>query len=358
MTLRTADFDYPLDEGLIAQSPADRRDRSRLMRLRRSDGALSHHVFADLPDLLRPGDVLVVNDTRVVPARFFCERATGGRIEGLFCGQTPSGSWEVLLRSAGRCKPGEALTLRRASGVCLVLQEKLGGGRWRVTPQPPGAAEEILRFAGRTPLPPYIRRGEQDDDGEDRRRYQTVYAARSGAVAAPTAGLHFTDDLLQELAERDIRTVAVTLHVGPGTFAPVQSDTLDGHAMHAEWYELSAEAAQTLTAARRAGRRLVAVGTTSVRVLETIAAAGQPDGELLAPGSGWTELFLYPPARFHLTDALVTNFHLPKSTLLMLVAAFCAPERLDGRETILRAYAEAARLRYRFYSYGDAMLIE
>jgi len=358
MTLNTADFDYPLDEELIAQSPADRRDRSRLMLLRRADGALSHHVFADLPTLLRSGDVLVVNDTRVIPARFFCERSTGGRIEGLFCHERPSGAWEVLLRDAGRCRPGEALALRGAPGVRLALHEKLGGGRWLVAPQPPGAAEEILRLAGRTPLPPYIRRTERDDDTDDRRRYQTVYAARGGAVAAPTAGLHFTEDLLAQLADRDIRTVAVTLHVGPGTFAPVRSDTPDGHTMHAEWYELSAPAAATLAAARRAGRRLVAVGTTSVRVLETIAAAARPGEEPPAPGGGWTDLFLYPPAAFGLTDALVTNFHLPKSTLLMLVAAFCAPGRIDGRGTLLRAYAEAARLRYRFYSYGDAMLIE
>jgi len=226
---------------------------------------------------------------------------------------------------------------------------------------PPAPAEEVLARCGRTPLPPYIRRGEAEADGTDRRRYQTVYAARAGAVAAPTAGLHLTDGLLEALGRKGVRTARVTLHVGLGTFAPVKSRDLRAHHMHREWYELTPAAADAVNAARRAGQRVVAVGTTSVRVLETAAArapADRPTDAPLAAASGWTDLFLYPPAAFRATDALITNFHLPRSTLMMLVAAFCAPGSAAGLATLKRAYAEAARLQYRFYSYGDAMLIE
>ncbi len=357
MDLKTSDFDFFLDETLIAQKPAPQRDASRLMVLDRRDGQVTHHVFADIVDLLRNDDLLVVNDTRVIPARFVCRRATGGRIDGLFCGEPAAGQWEVMLRNARRCRPGEALELAGSGGVSLVLGENLGKGRWLVEPQPPGAAEDILARAGATPLPPYIHRSDADpdrDDDEDRRRYQTVYAERPGAVAAPTAGLHFTHDLLEALARKGVRTARVTLHVGPGTFAPVVSDDPADHQMHSEWYQLSTHAADAINAARAAGRRVVAVGTTSVRVLETAAAQGLP----LSARSGETDIFIYPPAEFRLVDVLITNFHLPCSTLLMLVAAFCSPGDTSGVEMILSAYRQAVASKYRFYSYGDAMLIE
>ena len=360
MALRTSDFDYPLDGDLIAQEPLAQRDCSRLMVLSRRDGSRAHHVFAELPSLLRPGDLLVLNDTRVVPARFFCRRKTGGKIEGLFLRSVSPGTWEVLLRNAGRCRIGERIALATAAErIELVLQEALGEGAWRVGVAPPRPAAEVLAQAGRTPLPPYIRREAAPDrppatEAEDRRRYQTVYAARDGAVAAPTAGLHFTERLFEGLAERGVETARVTLHVGLGTFAPVKSEDLAAHAMHREWHELPAAAATALNAARAEGRRIVAVGTTSVRVLES--AVG-PAGRFGA-ASGWTDIFIYPPAEFRATDALITNFHLPRSTLVMLVAAFCCPGGTDGVRMILGAYADAVRRRYRFYSYGDAMLIE
>ena len=360
MTLHLRDFDYDLPSERIAQHPPAQRDRSRLMVLRRSGGAVEHRQFADLPALLGEGDLLVLNDTRVIPAKFSCRRKTGARLEGLFLRETVEGLWEVLLKNAGRCRPGESLPMDRADGVELELRENLGQGRWRLAAHPPGQAVEILDRAGATPLPPYIRREQAPEQAGDRTSYQTVYASRPGAVAAPTAGLHFTRALLDELAAEGVETARVTLHVGLGTFSPVKSDDLAAHDMHAEWYELSAETADLLNTARSAGRRIVAVGTTSVRVLETVAAAarqGAEDWRFHAAG-GWTDIFLYPPAGFLATDALITNFHLPQSTLLMLVAAFCSPGATDGLKVILDAYAEAIRREYRFYSYGDAMLIE
>ncbi len=355
MPLKTGDFDYYLDGSLIAQTPADRRDEARLMLLRRDAGAVSHHVFSELPSLLRRGDLLVVNDTAVLPARFFCRRRSGGRIEGLFCRELSPGFWEVLLRGAARCRQGEHLAMAGRTDAAVEIAERLGEGRFVLSVTPAVAAADLLDAVGRTPLPPYIRR-QADDEREpsDRDRYQTVYASRPGAVAAPTAGLHFTDSLLERLAEAGVTVARVTLHVGPGTFAPVKSDDPGAHRMHAEWYELSAATAEALNAARRERRRIVAVGTTSVRVLETAAATG---GEF-ALASGWTDIFIRPPADFQATEALITNFHLPRSTLLMLVAAFCSPGDEKGVELVLRAYCEAAERRYRFYSYGDAMLIE
>ena len=359
MALRTSDFDYALDPELIAQQPLRRRDRSRLMALHRRTGRCDHHVFAELASLLRPGDLLVLNDTRVVPARFFCRRATGGRVEGLFLREPEAGRWEVLLRNAGRCRPEESLALAGAEGAELQLLEDRGEGNWLLAVRPPRPAADVLAEAGRTPLPPYIRRPGDPErppatEPIDRDRYQTIYAAHNGAVAAPTAGLHFTEEVLSGLAARGIETCRLTLHVGLGTFAPVKADTLADHPMHGEWYELPGGSATALNDARQAGRRIVAVGTTSVRVLETVAdEAGR-----FRAADGWTRLFLHPPAEFRAVDALITNFHLPRSTLLMLVAAFCSPGRTDGVQTILAAYAEAVRRRYRFYSYGDAMLIE
>jgi len=378
VTVRASDFDYPLDEALIAQEPLPQRDLSRLMVLRLAGGDLEHRVFADLPTLLRKGDVLVLNETAVIPARFACRRRTGGRIEGLFLRESGAGEWEVMLAGAGRCKAGEELDFAKEGDADgqrtgrmpmrrmgetpmphgLRLVENLGGGRWRVAAEPKAGAMEVLSRVGQSPLPPYIRRRGREKEGLDHDRYQTVYAAVPGAVAAPTAGLHFTPDVFRRLEEAGVGTVRLALHVGPGTFLPVKVEDLSQHRMHSEWYDLSAAAAAALNAARREGRRIVAVGTTSLRVLETVAGVATSPTAPFTPRSGWTDLFVYPPHEFRGADALITNFHLPRSTLLMLVAAFCSPGRTDGIDLIRRAYAEAARLRYRFYSYGDAMLIE
>ena len=352
MELTTHDFDYDLPDRLIAQVPAEPRDSSRLMVLDRWTGGVSHHVFRDLPGLLSDGDMLVVNDTQVIPARFACRRATGGKVEGLLLRELEAGRWETMLKGAGRCDIGEELGIEGDDGVRLVLREDLGGGVWRVELRPPVGAMDLLGRVGSTPLPPYIRRPGPMDDAADRIAYQTAYAARPGAAAAPTAGLHFTDAALAELAERGVDRLAVTLHVGLGTFAPVKVDRLADHPMHAEWYEIDDAGAEAVTSARSAGRRIVAVGTTSVRVLESAASTGP-----LRACSGWTDLFIYPPREFRVVDVLLTNFHLPKSTLLMLVAAFCHPGGMDGVRMILDAYAEAVRRAYRFFSYGDAMLI-
>jgi S-adenosylmethionine:tRNA ribosyltransferase-isomerase len=385
--LNISDFTYDLPERLIAQQPLARRDESRLMVVSRT-GGIGHRAFSDLPDLLRPDDVLVLNDTRVLPARFFCRRDTGGRIEGLFLAQCEGGIWRVMLRNAGRRRPGERLSVDGRAGQRMELVENLDRGEWRVRPLPAVEPEELLDEVGITPLPPYIRRKaetsaaqvsergaapaapRQDADRgpegaaeqvlrrapiDDRQRYQTVYAREPGAVAAPTAGLHFTDELLRRLADGGIDIHRVTLHVGAGTFAPVQAENPADHDMHSETYELSAETAEAVAAAKSAGRRIVAVGTTSVRVLETVAR--EHDGQIAA-ARGSTKLFLYPPADFHVVDALITNFHLPKSTLLMLVAAFCDPGGTAGRQRILDAYRDAVARDYRFFSYGDAMLIE
>ena len=375
-TLRTNDFDFPFDDALIAQVPLGGRDQSRLLMLKRPGGRVSHHRFADLPDLLRQGDLLVLNDTKVIPARFFVRRQTGGRIEGLFLQERSTGLWEAMLKGADRCRAGQRLSLENSS-VALELRENLGQGRWVLACEPALPAIEVLEQAGLTPLPPYIRRmakaagmDSQASEPADRQRYQTVYAARPGAVAAPTAGLHFTPEVFEALAACGITTARVTLHVGAGTFLPVKADSLPEHTMHSEWYELTESTALQLNAARAAGRRIVAVGTTSVRVLETVAAAqadprtavpelsGARDAMIFHACSGWTRIFIYPPYQFRAVDALITNFHLPKSTLLMLVAAFCAPGRTEGIDMIKSAYAQAVAERYRFFSYGDAVLIE
>jgi len=357
--LTTGDFDYDLPGELIAQTPLGRRDQSRLMVLRRCDGGMSHHLFDELPALLRAGDLLALNDTKVIPARFFAVRAGGGRIEGLFLREPSEGLWEAMLKNASRCRPGEALTLNGAKPPAhLRLLANLGQGRWTMRLEPPRGTMDVLEQAGSTPLPPYIRRAKNAADPADRDRYQTVYASSAGAVAAPTAGLHFTHALLRKLADNGVEQVSVTLHVGAGTFTPVKCDAIADHKMHAEWYELAEQAAGRLNRAAGDGRRIVAVGTTSVRVLETAARDRSSGGgpEFVA-GSGWTDIFIHPPAEFHAVGAMITNFHLPRSTLLMLVAAFCSPGGVEGIDMIRRAYAEAIRQRYRFYSYGDAMLI-
>lgn len=345
-----SELDYDLPEHLIAQQPTPERGDSRLLVVERRSGRLSDRVFSEIPTLLNPGDVLVLNDTRVVPAKIHARRRTGASIEGLFLRQIAVGQWEVLLRGRGRLRPGESLIVAGSDPVItLQLEESLGGGKWRVAVTPPEDAEGLLTRVGRTPLPPYIRRRGRSDPREpaDRLRYQTVFARRPGAVAAPTAGLHFTDELLDAIRAKGVACAWLTLHVGLGTFAPIQTDRLHQHRMHEEWCELDEPAAVTINEARRFGGRIVAVGTTSVRALESRAGA---DGRV-EPGSGWTSVFCYPPYRFRAVDALLTNFHLPRSTLLALVMAFA------GVELTRRAYRHTIEAEYRFYSYGDAMLI-
>lgn len=359
MGLTLHDFDYDLPEELIAQHPADRRDTSRLMVVHHQPLAWEHRGFSDLPDLLRPGDVLVLNDTRVLPAKFLTRRASGGRIEGLFLRAMDKTRWEVMLRNAGRCKPGELLRFVGLDGRDvreeLELCEPLEQGRWIVRPVGEDAAPQaVLDRVGSVPLPPYIRRHAGGNAPEDRQRYQTVYADRPGAVAAPTAGLHFTEDILATVQARGVDIVRVTLHVGLGTFLPVKTDNLREHEMHREWYDLSADAAERIMTAKRQQRRVIAVGTTSVRVLESVAR--RHDGGLVAD-AGWTDLFLYPPAEVYVVDGLLTNFHLPKSTLLMLVASVLDPGGVEGVRAVRSIYTEAVQQHYRFFSYGDAMLI-
>lgn len=341
--MRTDIFAFDLPAELIAQHPVEPRDRARLMVVRRAEGSREHRVFAELPELLEPGDLLVRNDTRVLPARLIGRReATGGRWEGLYLGERADGSWEVLATTRGKPAAGERIVV--ASGLVLTLVARQGSGRWIVAPDLAGRAPELLERFGAVPLPPYIRRGRAGP--EDRGRYQTVYARAPGAVAAPTAGLHFTEELLGRLAARGVGWADVTLHVGAGTFRPIEADEVERHELHAEWAELTPEVAERLGRHRGRGGRIVAVGTTAARTLETAAASGT-----FRPLAGTTDLYIRPGYTFRGLDALITNFHLPRSSLLVLVGA------LIGVEALRAAYAEAVRERYRFYSYGDAMLI-
>lgn len=338
-------FDYDLPPELIAQHPTKKRDQSRLMHVVRSTRQMTHRLFHELPELLRPGDLLVLNNTRVLAARLIGKRErTGGKWEGLFLSELPGGVWEMMCQTRHSPKPGDFI-LVDPGPLRLELIEKTPEGHWRLRPDPPGSAIELLTRFGRTPLPRYIRKGVERL--EDRDRYQTVFASRLGAIAAPTAGLHFTPELFTRLEDRGITKAFVTLHVGEGTFEPIRVTDFRQHKMHAEWGELPAESATAITDCRRRGGRVVAVGTTSARLLETVAATGD-----IRPWSGMTDLFIHPPHEFGAVDALVTNFHLPQSTLLLLVGAFA------GDELLRRAYAEAITQQYRFYSYGDAMLIE
>lgn len=337
--MRLADFDYALPPGLIAQHPVTPRDASRLLVVDRATGQFAHRVFSDITAFLRQGDVLVLNDTRVLPARLRGRRlGTGGAVEILVLRPAAGDWWEALVRPGHRLRPGAVVEVG-AERVQVEIGESPRQGRWLVRPRADGQMPGLLRQAGEMPLPPYIR--ERLDDPE---RYQTVYAREEGAVAAPTAGLHFTTALLQRLGAQGVQTVTLTLHVGPGTFQPVTAEDVRDHRMDAEHYTITESAAEAINSRRG---RLVAVGTTAVRALETAAA---PDGRV-APGQGWTDLFIVPGFEFRAVQALVTNFHLPRTTLLMLVCAFA------GRELILRAYEEAIQERYRFYSFGDAMLI-
>lgn len=340
--MRLSDFDYDLPKELIAQTPVEPRDASRLMVVERSSGAIQHRYFRDLPEFLRPGDALVLNDTRVMPARLLGHReATGGAMEVLLLKRLSRDRWETLVKPGKKARPGERIAFGDGLLVGTVVGPTEFGGRV-IDFTYEGVFEELLERLGQMPLPPYIH--EQLAEPE---RYQTVYAREWGSAAAPTAGLHFTPELLDRLAAQGVEIHKITLHVGLGTFRPVEVEDPTQHKMHSEFYQVSPEAAAGINAVRERGGRLVAVGTTSVRTLETAATT---DGRL-EPGSGWTDIFIYPGYRFKLVDSLVTNFHLPKSTLLMLVSA------LAGRELILKAYREAVAQRYRFFSFGDAMLI-
>lgn len=332
---RTADYDYELPPDRIAQRPAARREDARLLVLDRRGGIQHRHVY-DLPDLLRPGDLLVLNDSRVVSARLVGRRSTGGRVDVLLLRPEGTGVWSCLAAPARRLKPGERLHF--GDGVVGEVRGKGSDDRWRMAF--PEDLRSRLGRIGRAPLPPYIRR---EPDEEDKERYQTVYARKEGSVAAPTAGLHFTHEILDRLRARGVGIAWITLHVGPGTFQPIRTERVSGHVMEAEDYEVPDASLRGIAAARREGRRIIAVGTTCVRVLETLARGG--------PSRGRTDLFIHPPFRFRYVDAMLTNFHLPRGTPLLLVCA------LAGRERILDAYRCAMREGYRFYSYGDAMLI-
>lgn len=337
-----SDYFFELPGELIAQDPLEERTSSRLLVLDKRTGAVSHHVFRDIGDFLRPGDCLVLNDTRVIPARLLGEReGTGAHVELLLLKRKSGDVWETLVRPGKKCRPGTRLTFGDGMLKAEILDTVEEGSRL-VRFDYEGIFEEVLDRLGEMPLPPYITHKLQD-----RNRYQTVYARHEGSAAAPTAGLHFTKELLDRLEGKGIGIAYVTLHVGLGTFRPVKEENVLEHHMHTEHYEVSREAADTINRTKAQGGRIVCVGTTSCRTLES--AAGE-DG-LVRPCSGDTDIFIYPGYRFRVLDALLTNFHLPESTLIMLVSA------LAGREHVLAAYEEAVRERYRFFSFGDAMLI-
>ncbi len=344
--MKLSEFDYELPEDRIAQHPIGRRDDSRLLLLDRESGSIAHRRFRDLADLLDPGDLLVFNDTRVRPSRVVGRKPTGGRVELLLLDQDDQGRWRCLMQASRRPEVGGRILFdRELSATVVGYEDQMASLRFE---HPGGESESVLESIGRMPLPPYIRRsGDAPEDAEDRERYQTVYARSSGAVAAPTAGLHFTEALLARLADRGVARAFLSLHVGIGTFLPVRAERIEDHRMHAERFEINSNVAEAVAAARRRGGRVVAVGTTSVRALEACAT---PDGSVV-PGVGSCDLFIRPGYRFRVVDSLITNFHLPRSTLLMLVAA------VAGRESVLAAYREAIRMGYRFYSYGDAMWI-
>ncbi|GIP39223.1 S-adenosylmethionine:tRNA ribosyltransferase-isomerase [Paenibacillus sp. J31TS4] len=363
-------FDYDLPESLIAQTPLANRTGSRLMTLNKRTGEVGHHQFEELADYVQAGDLLVLNDTRVIPARLFgCKPETGGKAELLLLKPLGEDRWEVLIKPGKRFRTGATIVFgtgddgegaeggsaadpdnRTAPLLTAVVEEEREMGGRVVRFSYTGIFQEILDRLGQMPLPPYIK--ERLDDKE---RYQTVYARHEGSAAAPTAGLHFTEDFLRRLQDKGVRLAYVTLHVGLGTFRPVSADKVEEHEMHAEYFELSQETADLINRTRAEGGRIVAIGTTSARTLESVARISQDDASLPAgtikAASGWTDIFLYPGVPILLVDALLTNFHLPKSTLLMLISA------LAGRENVLNAYRQAVEAKYRFFSFGDAMFI-
>ena len=349
-----SEYDFELPEGRIAQHPVSRRDESRLFRINRSDGSFSHHRFRDIAALLTPGDLLVVNNTRVVPARLAGRKETGGTIEVLIIDYA-GGMKTLETEGVFRCDCLVKASRGPGTGAKLILEDEIEArvatvhnGFYEIEFNAEGAKfSDFLQRKGDIPLPPYIRRDGDRALEADRDNYQTVYAECEGAVAAPTAGLHFTGALMEQLEDKGVQFADITLHVGYGTFVPVRVDDIREHRMHAEYFTVSQKTADRINLAKSEGRRVIAVGTTSVRTLEYAAAQ---DGTV-SPGTGMCDIFIYPPYAFRCVDAMITNFHLPRSTLLMLVSAFA------GRETILSAYKTAVENDYRFFSYGDAMLI-
>lgn len=348
--MNTEELNYTLPEELIAQHPSQKRKQSRLLVLDRAADTLADRRFSDFGGYLQAGDCLVLNNTKVLPARFYGQKLTGAQLEGLFIHAEPDGWWQVLLKNARRVKSGEKIELldRNGSPWGRVIAERSEiKGQWRLKPDHQIDAFSALDQIGLPPLPPYIKRGREDTSTpEDLQRYQTVYASEPGAVAAPTAGLHFDEPMLEKIKDLGVKLAYITLHVGIGTFRPVQTETLDEHPMHEERYEIGSEAANIINNTVDSGGRIIAVGTTSVRTLESVAKDRH-----IQPAQGKTKLFIQPGYDFKIVDAILTNFHLPKSTLLALVGAFA------GMDTVLNAYQHAIEQKYRFYSYGDAMFI-
>jgi len=342
--MRLSEFDYPLSHSQIAQHPLPERDQSRLLVFDRKTGIIDHRTFSDLVHFLKPTDILVINNSRVWPARLSATKIpTGGRIEILLIRPLPEGGWEALVQ--GKPKSGQMLKIGdRLTGR---IETVLSSGRVRLVDLDNETVKTASQQFGKTPLPPYIHRDNSIYEAQDRQRYQTVYAEKDGSIAAPTAGLHFTEELLRRIQAYGVKIIPVTLHIGPGTFQSVRTEIISDHRMEPEYFEVSTQAIQSIREAKRCGHRIVAVGTSAVRVLESLSSGNVP----VASEQGCTSLFIFPGFQFKMVDTLVTNFHLPRSTLLMLVAAFA------GREPLLEVYREALTQHYRFASYGDAMLI-
>ncbi len=352
MSISLKDFDYPLPKDLIAYYPVEKRDHSRLLVLQRETGVLEHKHFYQIVDYLEKGDGLVINQTRVFPARIFGINETNqAKVEVFFLKNLRDGIWEVLLKPSRKAPAGSVISFNQGDLGCRILG-KTESGSWSAELMFDGDLFEVLEQIGKIPLPPYIKR---EAEPKDRDRYQTIYAEQTGAVAAPTAGLHFTGELLKRIEERGVHRIPITLHVGWDSFRPVRVDSPEDHRLESEYFKIDQSSADRINRVKRNGRRIVAVGTTTVRALET--AAGDPSGsgdsesDPIGAKTGWTKKFIYPPYQFKVVDCLITNFHLPRSTLLLLVSAFAT------KELILKAYQQAIEERYRFYSYGDAMLI-
>ncbi len=340
MQYKKSDFYYDLPEELIAQTPATPRDSSRLLVYDRAKRNIEHRIFRDVTEYLKSGDVLVINNTKVLPARLYAHTQNGGAVEVLLLKRLDIDTWEVLVKPGKKCTVGKKLVV--SDELSLTVQSVTDSGERIVKFEFDGVFEEILDRVGNMPLPPYIKQ-----KLKDKNRYQTVYAKYDGSAAAPTAGLHFTPELLKKIKDMGVEIVEVLLHVGLGTFRPVKEKIITDHKMHSEYYEVSETAAAKINSAKREGRRIIAVGTTSVRTLESAT----DENGVVIPQKGSTQIFIYPPYKFKCVDALITNFHLPESTLIMLVAAMC------GREEILSVYETAVREKYRFFSFGDAMLV-
>ena len=343
---KLSSYDYKLPQSLIAQHPAPKRDQSRMLFLERKSGKISNRNFTEIVSLLPESSCLVINNTKVLPARIPGKRQSGGKIEALLIEENNNGDWSAIVRKAGRIKQGERLEF--CDGKLLAkAKERLEEGEWLLEFEETERLKERLEDVGLPPLPPYIERRNASDlqNTKDRERYQTCFATEPGAIAAPTAGLHFTPEILTEIENRGIDILEVTLHVGLGTFSSIDQEDIRKHKMHAEFFSVSSQTLRQLQVYQNNNKQMINVGTTSVRVLETLARQNFQES------SGWTDIFIYPPCKFKMTDGLLTNFHLPKSTLMLLVSAFC------GRDFLLSAYQHAVAEKYRFFSYGDCMLI-